>query len=77
MILVESSALYGVLWEKEDIVMIGDREHDVKGAHMNNISVIGVLFGYGSEEELTAAGADDLACSVEKLHEMLVGEVDE
>lgn len=67
----------GIIWNKEDIVMIGDREHDVKGAHKNHIPVIGVLFGYGSEEELTSAGSDALACSVENLHEMLVGEVDE
>ena len=59
--------------DKEEIVMIGDREHDVIGAHKNGIPVIGVLFGYGSKEELESAGADDIAPSVDILYQMLVG----
>lgn len=39
-------------------VMIGDRKHDILGAKANGIKSIGVLYGYGSREELTAAGAD-------------------
>lgn len=35
----------------EEIVMIGDREHDVIGARKNGLASIGVLFGYGSREE--------------------------
>ncbi len=38
-------------------VMIGDRKHDIIGAKENNLDSIGVLFGYGDYEELTAAGA--------------------
>ena len=38
-------------------VMIGDREHDMIGAANNGIGTIGVLYGYGSREELRAAGA--------------------
>jgi len=37
--------------------MIGDRLHDVVGAKANGVRPIGVLWGYGSREELTAAGA--------------------
>jgi phosphoglycolate phosphatase len=37
--------------------MIGDRSHDMIGARNNGIRCIGVLYGYGSEQELTAAGA--------------------
>ena len=37
-------------------VMIGDRSHDVRAARMNGARAIGVLWGYGSAEEL--AGAD-------------------
>lgn len=39
-------------------VMAGDREYDINGAHKNGIAAIGVLYGYGSREELEAAGAD-------------------
>ena len=42
-------------------VMVGDREHDVIGGHLAGLSVIGVLYGYGSREELTAAGAEHIA----------------
>lgn len=45
----------------ESAVMIGDREHDVIGARANGVRSIGVLYGYGSREELEAAGADALA----------------
>lgn len=40
-----------------DTVMIGDRAHDVLGARANNIFPVGVLWGYGSREELLSAGA--------------------
>ncbi|MEI6054881.1 MAG: HAD hydrolase-like protein [Lentisphaerota bacterium] len=38
-------------------LMIGDREHDMIGAKTNNMLACGVLYGYGSEKELTKAGA--------------------
>lgn len=56
-------------------VMIGDREHDMLGAAKNGLPALGVLFGYGSREELTAAGADGLMPTVSALHETLTGEV--
>lgn len=46
-------------------VMVGDRKHDVLGAKENGIDCIGVLFGYGSQEELTAAGATYIAENME------------
>lgn len=38
-------------------VMVGDREHDIFGAKANGIDSIGVLYGFGDSDELTAAGA--------------------
>ena len=38
-------------------IMIGDRSHDIVGARNNGMSAIGVLYGYGSRQELTEAGA--------------------
>lgn len=40
-----------------EAVMIGDREHDVLGAAACGMKCVGVTYGYGSEEELTTAGA--------------------
>lgn len=41
-------------------LMVGDRRHDVIGAHAINMRGLGVLWGYGSRGELEAAGADRL-----------------
>jgi phosphoglycolate phosphatase len=44
-------------------VMIGDRSHDMRGAVAAGVGSIGVLWGYGDDEELTTAGADALAAT--------------
>ncbi len=44
-------------------VMIGDRHFDVEGAKKNGIPCIGALWGYGSREELEAAGAFRIAAA--------------
>jgi phosphoglycolate phosphatase len=43
--------------------MIGDREHDAIGARANGMAAIGVTWGYGSRDELRAAGVACLADS--------------
>ncbi len=55
----------------ERAVMIGDREHDIIGAKENGLPSIGVLYGYGSEDELRDAGADYIAASVEDIYALL------
>lgn len=50
--------------DKSTVVMVGDREHDVLGAKENDLDSIGVLFGYGSREELEAVGATYIAETV-------------
>ena len=47
--------------DRSTVVMVGDREHDVIGAKENGLDSIGVLFGYGSREELENAGATYIA----------------
>lgn len=44
-----------------EILMVGDREHDVLGAAAHGIDTLGVTFGYGSEDELISSGARYLA----------------
>jgi phosphoglycolate phosphatase len=43
--------------------MVGDRLHDMVGAKTNGVFPIGVLWGYGSREELVSAGAAVLCAS--------------
>ena len=50
--------------EENPVIMVGDRRHDVEGAAKHGISCVGVLYGYGSQEELTKAGAGYLAADV-------------
>ena len=54
-------------------VMIGDRMHDVLGAQKNGMETVGVLYGYGTLEELTDAGADHIVTTVPALEEYLIG----
>ncbi|MDH3333990.1 MAG: HAD hydrolase-like protein [Gammaproteobacteria bacterium] len=44
-------------------IMVGDRKHDLIGAVANAMTPVGVAYGYGSVEELTAAGATAIAVS--------------
>ncbi len=55
----------------EEAIMVGDREHDVFGAGENGIDTIGVLYGYGSREELEKAGAVRIAQAVEDIYDFL------
>ncbi|EJQ11809.1 phosphoglycolate phosphatase [Bacillus cereus] len=58
--------------KKEEMVMIGDRKHDVIGANRNGIASIGVLYGYGSEIELSDAGAVHIVKDVEELQRFCI-----
>ena len=51
-------------------IMIGDRSHDMIGARNNDMTAAGVLYGYGSKDELVAAGAQRFARTPEELPEI-------
>lgn len=44
--------------DKASVLMVGDRDQDVNGAKANGLHCAGVLWGYGSNDELVNAGAD-------------------
>jgi phosphoglycolate phosphatase len=52
-------------------VMIGDRHYDVRGAKAFGMPAVGVLWGYGSREELTEAGAARIAGAPAEIKEIL------
>ncbi len=58
--------------DKTGAVMIGDREHDIIGAKKNGLDSIGVLFGYGSRDELEAAGANFIAETVSDIEKLFL-----
>lgn len=54
--------------DKSKVLMVGDRRHDVIGARAAGIDCLGVLYGFGTREELEAAGA---AYIIERPEEIL------
>lgn len=59
--------------DRSKILMIGDRKHDMLGAKKCGIAACGILFGYGSREELQTNGADMIAGTVKDLELLLTG----
>jgi phosphoglycolate phosphatase len=53
--------------KRDETWMVGDRMHDIIGAHENGLRAAGVLWGYGTREELTEAEADRLFASMGEL----------
>ena len=58
--------------DKNKVLMVGDRFHDIEGAKANGLKSCGVLFGYGARQELEEAGADYIAKSVKELLEVIL-----
>lgn len=56
----------------DERTMIGDRKHDLIGAVANDMRPIGVSYGYGSVEELAAAGAVSIASTPRGLPEVIL-----
>lgn len=54
-----------------NVVMVGDREHDIIGANKNGIDSVAVLYGYGCMEEFEKHHATYVAESVEQLKNIL------
>ena len=44
--------------DRSSVLMVGDRDQDIEGAKANDMHSAGVLWGYGSKDELMTAGAD-------------------
>ena len=55
---------------KEQVVMVGDRKHDILGAKKMQMDSIGVTYGYGSYQELNDAGADYIVDNIDKLKKL-------
>ncbi len=45
------------LHDPSKILMLGDREHDTKGAAVHGMDSVGALWGFGTAEELLSTGA--------------------
>lgn len=61
--------------EIKKTVMVGDRMYDVCGAKAVGMDCIGVLFGYGSKEELLTAGARYIAKDAQEMTDIVLGKL--
>lgn len=52
---------------REQVIMIGDKEHDVYGARKAGLECISVSYGYGTKEELTQAAPLKIVNSAEEI----------
>ena len=57
--------------EAKEAIMIGDRRHDIEGGKACGLESVGVLYGYGTEQELTEAGADHIIRTGAELEDYL------
>lgn len=56
----------------KDVIMVGDRYHDVEGAAAYKIPCVGVLYGFGGEKELLDSGAVAVVSSPKELQQYLM-----
>ncbi|HCT90257.1 MAG TPA: hypothetical protein DF613_02565 [Lachnospiraceae bacterium] len=66
-VIEEALKRLGMSNHRQAVLMVGDRDYDVIGAHHCGLQCIGVSYGYGSREELQKAGAAYVADSVSAL----------
>ena len=59
--------------DRQSVLMVGDREHDILGAKACKVSALGVLYGYGDRAELEDAGADWIVSTPAKITEKILG----
>lgn len=67
-----NQALKELMLLPSTVAMIGDRHFDMEGAKAAGVNAVGVLYGYGTEEELCAAGADAVCEQVADLRDFLL-----
>lgn len=70
-VIEEAMARLGIT-DPSEAVMIGDRRFDVESGRALGMATVGVTYGYGSREELEAAGADRLVDTVPALHALFL-----
>lgn len=58
--------------DKSHAVLVGDRMHDVEGAHQNGIACVGLTMGFGGRSELAEAGAEHIVNTMDELQRLLL-----
>jgi Predicted phosphatases len=56
----------------QEMIMVGDRHHDIDGAKECEMQSVGVQYGFAEKMELEEAGADFIAENMQELQELLL-----
>lgn len=70
-VIEETLERLGMKEKRDQVLMVGDKEHDVFGARKSGLSCVAVAYGYGTMEELTQAEPLKIVNTVEELAEFL------
>ena len=66
-VIEETLRRLGLDKHREQVIMVGDKEHDVLGARAAGLECVAVSYGYGTEEEITAAQPLQTVSSTEEI----------
>lgn len=66
-VIEETLKRLGFSEHRDQVIMVGDKEHDVFGARRAGLECIAVSYGYGTEEELKNAHPFKIVNSAEKI----------
>ncbi len=58
--------------DMSSVIMVGDRKHDIIGANKMKIDSVGVLYGYGNEEEFLDSNATYIISNIAELEGLLL-----
>lgn len=67
-----NSALASLGADKSTAAMVGDRMFDIEGAAQAGVFGIGVLYGFGDEDELTRYGAHAICKTPKQISELIL-----
>ena len=71
-VILEALQRFQAYKNRENVIMIGDREHDIIGAKETGLMSVGVRYGFSKGDELERAGADYVVSNVEELSALLL-----
>lgn len=58
--------------DTEKAVMVGDRKYDILGGKVFGLNTVGLLYGFGTKEEIETANPDFIAETVKDLEKILL-----
>ncbi len=72
-VIEEALRRFGLENDRENVIMVGDREHDILGAKKCSLKSIGITFGFAIGDELIEAGADYIVDTPIEVANIVIG----